>query len=138
MAANLYARTYQTMEAESADPRHTLVLLYDGLVRYLYQARQAMAQGQYETQCDNTVRAQRIVSTLMSSLDREVAPELAQTLWGMYNWMHGRLTEASIHDDVELLGEILGVAQGLREAWRRAEKEVRQAEQAQTAPRQAA
>lgn len=125
MAANLYARTYQTTEAASADPRHTLVLLFDGLVRFLYQAREAMSVGLHEAQCENVIRAQRILSTLMASLDRNVAPELAETLWGMYNWMHGALTEASIRDDVEALGEVVETAEGLRAAWRRAEQELR-------------
>jgi flagellar secretion chaperone FliS len=130
MAANLYARTYQDMEAASADPRHTLVLLFDGLVRYLYQAQTAMSGGDHETQCENVVRGQRILSTLMTSLDRTVAPELADSLWAMYNWMHRKLTEASIRDDVAALEDVLQTAEGLREAWRRAEKDARQGEQA--------
>ena len=138
MAVSLYTRAYQTTEAETADPRHTLVLLFDGLVRLLHQAHRAMSQGQHEAQCESIVRAQRIVSTLMASLDRDAAVDLAQALWAAYNWVHSSLTEASIRDDLALLSEVLDVALSLREAWRGAEKELRQAEQTAPAGRQAA
>ena len=128
MGVTLYARTYQAAAAETPDPRHALVLLTEGVVRFLHQAREAMRQGDCHGQCDGIVRAQRIISTLMSSLDRDAAPELTAGLWGTYSWMHNSLTEASIRDDETLLEEVLGVATGLHDAWRQARQELAQQE----------
>ncbi|MBU0606762.1 MAG: flagellar export chaperone FliS [Armatimonadetes bacterium] len=124
MGVTSVARTYQATAAETPDPRHALVLLTEGLVRFLHQAREAMHQGDYQGQCDRIVHAQRIISALMSSLDREVAPEFTAGLWALYSWMHANLTEASIRDDEELLGQVIEAATGLHDAWRQARQEL--------------
>lgn len=124
MGASLYTRAYETATAQSTDPRHTLVLLMEGLVRFLHQAREAMQRADHEGQCESIIRAQRILSTLMMSLDRDAAPELSANLWGLYSWMHGGLTEACIHSDDAMLAEVLQAATGLHEAWRQAWQDV--------------
>lgn len=136
MGVTSCARTYQAALVETPDPRHALLLLTESVVRLLHQAREAMRQGDCHGQCDRIVRTQRIISTLMSSLDRDVAPELTAGLWATYSWMHNSLTEASIRDDEALLEEVLEVATGLHDAWRQARQAL--AEQEAAAVRTAA
>lgn len=124
MGMTLYARTYQETAQETPDQRHALVLLAEAIVRFLHQAREAIERRDYHGQCDRIIRAQRILSTLMASLDHSVAPELTAGLWGTYNWMHSSLTEVSIRDDVALLDEVLEVATHLCETWRQARQQL--------------
>jgi len=130
MGINLYARTYQSAAQESPDERQTLVLLVEGLVRFLHQARDAMERGDNYEQCDRISRALRIISTLMASLDHAVAPELTNGLFRTYAWMHRSLTDASIRDDLSLLDEVLEVATLLHDTWRQAKLQLAQAEAA--------
>lgn len=121
MGASYSAKAYQTTAAETADQKHAVVLLYDAAVRFLCGARQAMEQHDYENQCENILRAQKIISTLMGALDRNVNPEFSDNLWQLYNWLHAKLTQAGIRDDLVLMEQIIEIMTNLREAWRDAE-----------------
>ena len=122
-------KAYQTADAHSADRNHTLVLMFDSSVRFLHRAHHAMQERDYETQCACVTRTQKIISTLMASLDTSVEPQLTGSLWTLYNWLHTNLTEASISDDLQLLEEIIGITTNLRDAWRQAEANCRAGEQ---------
>lgn len=119
------ARAYQATAIDTSDRNHQVVLLFDAAVRFLYQAQAGMEAQDYHAQCEAIVRTQRILSALMTALDREAGGELAENLFGLYNWLHNMLSEASITDDLSLLGEALAVMTGLRDAWRQAEQNLR-------------
>lgn len=126
MAVTPYsARAYQITAIDTADKNHQVVLLFDAAVCFLYQAQAGMETGDHHAQCDAIVRTQRILSALMTALDREAGGELAEQLFGLYNWLHNLLSEASIADDLTLLGEALAVMADLRDAWRQAEHNLR-------------
>jgi flagellar secretion chaperone FliS len=129
MSATIYARTYQTVATDAADPRETLVLLFEGAVRFLHQAREAMVRKDYEGQSQGIIRTQRIISTLMTSLDATHAPELTQGLCTAYAWMHGSLTEANIRDDLELLDAVLECVEKMHRAWVQARQSLVEEEQ---------
>lgn len=120
MAMNLYARTYETSGAEATDPQHTLVLLAEGVVRFVHQAKDALSRGDHHLKCQSLLRAQRIFSALDCSLDRDADPELAGSLSATYRWAHSALTEVGLRDDSELLDQVLEVALELAGAWRQA------------------
>jgi flagellar secretion chaperone FliS len=114
-------RAYQTTEAATADPRHLVVLLFDAMVRDLHRAREAMADGDHEAQCQGILRTQRVLSALLTALDEGADPLLARRLFALYNWLHGKLTEASVGDDLALLDEVADIVTAQRDAWRQAE-----------------
>lgn len=119
------AHAYQDAEMMTADPRRLVVLLFDGMVRELCAAREAMAQRDYYGQCTSIVRTQRILSVLASALQDGEAPEIARALGSLYHWAHARLTEASLNDDEVLLAEVTEIIVVLRDAWRQAELQCR-------------
>lgn len=130
MTTTAYSRAYQQTAVQTSDRNHTLVLLFDAIVGRLRRAQEAMAARDYQGQCENITRAQQIISTLSASLNDETAPELCACLRTAYNWMHASLTRASIEDNVALLGEVLEVADNMRQAWRQAEQDLRAMKQA--------
>lgn len=119
------ARIYQTTEAATADPKRQVVLLFDAMVRYLHYAAEAMVRSEHYEQCRNIILVQRILTVLMSALDAQAAPDLAGGLYNLYNWLHARLTEASMGDDQDILNEVTQIITGLRDAWRQADMECR-------------
>ena len=122
MSATSYSsRAYQAAAVGTADPRHLVVMLFDAAVRFLHEAREAMEKGDCEGQCSAIVRVQKILSTLMSSLNLDIAPALGGGLWQLYNYIHSRLSEASMRDDLAILGEAIELTTCLRDTWRQAE-----------------
>jgi flagellar secretion chaperone FliS len=122
MAALSYpSRAYQATAVDTSDPNHQVVLLFDASVRFLSRAREAMEKQDYEGQCTDIVRTQKILTTLMAALDMNANPEMGQSLYSLYSWLHTKLTEASIHDDVPLLDDLVAIVTDLRDAWREAE-----------------
>lgn len=126
MAASAYsARAYQSTEVGTSDPNHQVVLLFDAAVRFLHRAKAGIEAGDHFAQCEAILRTQKILSTLMAALDTKSDPTLGESLFRLYNWLYANLTEASIHDNVELLDAVLQIVTNLRDAWRQAEQNLR-------------
>jgi flagellar protein FliS len=122
MYATRSALAYQRIEVESASPRRLVVMLFDAAVRFLYQAQEAMGRCDYEGQCEAIVRVQDILSELTCALDPN-AGEIAGQLGSLYSYMYSQLVEANLRDDVELLREITGQMEQMRDAWAGAERQ---------------
>ena len=68
----------------------------------------------------------------MSSLNMDVG-EIALNLFRLYEYMHYRLVEANVRKDIEPIDEVLGLFQGLKEAWEEAIKKLREEKKAEVA-----
>lgn len=132
------AKAYQTTAVDTADRNHQVVLLFDAAVCFLYQAQAGIEAGEHYAQCEAIIRTQRILSALTLALDKRVGGELAEHLLGLYQWLYNTLTEASIRDDLALLGEALVVMSQLRDAWRQAEQNLHSGQAQPLVPAQAA
>lgn len=105
---------YRQTAIQTAPPEQLVVMLYDGAVRFLEQAKTALQEGKDASEPLN--RAQDIVVELSASLNRS-AGEVAGNLARLYDfWLHWLLM-AQIHRDPAKVDEVLGMARELREAW---------------------
>lgn len=111
---------YRQVQVESASPEETVVLLFDGMVRFLHQAREAMAVGELERQSNLIGRVQRILTELTCALDASADEALVVSLRCSYTAMYNRLVEANIKDDLAALDEVIGLAERFAGAWRTA------------------
>lgn len=107
---------YQKNQIMTASNEKLLLLLCDGLVRFIRNGVSALEEGRIEDINTNLLKAQAIVSELMVSLDRE-AGEFAQNLYLVYEFLHRGLTEANIKKDAHLIQELLGLAMDLQGTW---------------------
>jgi len=106
-------------------PKEKLVLmLYDGMVRFIKNAMVACGEGNIEATNNNLLKAQSILFELMGSLDHE-AGEIAENLLLIYDYMQRRLVEANIKKDVSMMEEVKGMAVELREAWQQSIKNLK-------------
>lgn len=110
-------QVYQRTAVESADPNKLIVMLFEGAVRFLRQAAEAMAQRQYEQQCHFITRTQSILTELTCALDDDADEELSGSLRLLHAWLHTQLTEASVEDDTEKLSQVLQIVEDLRDTW---------------------
>lgn len=109
---------YRQLQYQTASNEEIVVLLFDGIVRFLHQARAAMEIHQLELQSDAINRAQRVLSELTSSLDEAFDPELVTSLRCCYSSMYNRLYDANINDDLQELDEVIAMAERFAQAWR--------------------
>ncbi|HSV74261.1 MAG TPA: flagellar export chaperone FliS [Chthonomonadales bacterium] len=126
-ASRRSAREYQRAMVESASPTELVVILYDGAIRFVAQARALMPDGDREARNTALVKAQRIVGELLSTLDREAGEPVVTNLSRVYAYMLRLLVEANLHDRPEPLDEVAGLLRELREAWSQMEQQARTA-----------
>lgn len=111
------ASTYQTVEVTSRSPLELVVMLYDGALAAMTQARDALARGDHLAKAPALSKALTIVHALQSTLDMDAGREVAAQLDALYSYVSERLTEANIRQDPALIDEAVRVFVTLREAW---------------------
>jgi flagellar protein FliS len=101
-----------------ADPHQLVLLLFDGAVAAVLQARHALATDDASTRHASISRAMRIIDEgLKASVASEADPALADNLCGLYEHMVARLFAANRHGSDEPLAEVLKLLGELRSAW---------------------
>lgn len=111
---NPYAQYKQT-SIETANPGKLLIMLYDGAIKFLRIAIEALDKKENENSNIYLKKAQDIVQELMVSLDMNV--EISHKLYLLYEYLNRRLIEANIKKDQEIAKEVLQFMQELRETW---------------------
>ena len=108
---------YKQQSILTAPPGRLLVMLYDGCLRFLFQAAYAMREGNQRQSQDRMRRAEAIIDELTVTLDHDRGGEVAANLQGIYAFCRRHLIEAALEQDptkIERVSELLGE---LREAW---------------------
>ncbi len=108
---------YLQTAVETAHPARLVVMLYDGALRFLNLAVEAIEQRNYEQQNLYLQKAQRILSELISSLDFAQGGEIAENLFQLYTYLYNQLVQANISDDKAKVQHAIALLSELREAW---------------------
>ncbi|MCI5050174.1 MAG: flagellar export chaperone FliS [Rickettsiales bacterium] len=94
-----------------------VVMLYDGIIRNLKQAAEAMQNNQIEVRFNKLVRASEIMMGLQSSLDFESGGNAARVLYDFYSTMDNRVMHLHKTNDVEECGRIVDEVREMRDMW---------------------
>lgn len=119
IAQNAYNQ-YRENSILTASPEELTLMLYNGLVKFIMRALDAVEKNRIEEAHSNIVRAQDIVQEFMLTLDRKYP--VAASLELIYDYMLRRLIEANIRKDAEILNEVLNMVRQLRDTWEQAMK----------------
>ncbi|HNZ26839.1 MAG TPA: flagellar export chaperone FliS [Spirochaetota bacterium] len=112
---------YKKTQIDSASQSKLIVMLYDGAIKFINLAIEAMATKSIEKVHINIIRAQDIIVELISSLNMEVG-EISERLLSIYMYINKKLTEANIKKSKDQLYEVKKYLQDLRDAWDQASK----------------
>ncbi len=115
--AQVYAN-YRNSAVETASPGKLLLMLYNGAIRNLDRAVQAIADNDFESAHTMLVKTQDIIIEFMCTLNMDY--EIAEKLLGLYEYMHQQLIKANINKDVEIIKEVRGFLVELRDVWQEA------------------
>ncbi len=114
---------YKKSRVNTRSRGRILLMLYDGAIRFLEQAKVAMDQNRPDLRGERISKTHAIVSELIVTLDHDVAPELCENLEKLYIFMLDQLLAANRHNDKERLDTVIELLIGLRDSWRVAVKE---------------
>jgi flagellar protein FliS len=120
MAINNPYQAYQQNQVNTAMPGELTLMLYNGMIKFLKQAKIAVENKDIPESNRLIQRAQDIVVELMVTLNMDY--EISKELLPLYDYMKRRLIEANMTKDAAILAEIEEMAVSLRETWSQAVK----------------
>ena len=111
---NPYAQYMQT-SIKTANPAKLLIMLFDGAIKFLRQAMEAIEEKDIEKANLFLWKTTEIVQELIISLDMNI--DIAHNLYSLYDYFYRRLLEANLKKDRAIAEEVLQLIQELRETW---------------------
>lgn len=115
MITNPYGQ-YRDVQIQTASPARLLVMLYDGAIRFLGDAKRGIAANDPKATYEGLRRTQDILDHLTSTLDMS-AGEIAENLSSLYEFMGRRLVEANLHRDAKAIDDVIGLIGTIRMAY---------------------
>lgn len=110
-------QNYFENQVKTASPGQILIMLYDGAIRFLREARAAMESGDRIGRLEKTSRVVAILTELSNTLDFEKGGEIAENLDGLYWYMIRELTSANGREGTEALTVSEDILMDLRDGW---------------------
>jgi flagellar secretion chaperone FliS len=107
-----------------------VVMLYDGAIRYLQQAREAIEHNRIEERFRLLSRVSEILMGLQSSLDFEKGENVARVLYDFYSVQDHRITTIQRTNNSNLCDSVIEDLKVMRTTW----NEIDQASSDRTAP----
>ena len=117
MAPPRGAEAYRRIEAESRSPMELVVMLYDGAIRFVGQARAAMARQDIAARGEAISRVLTIVAELQNTLNVDEGGPIAQELDRLYTHINLRLLDVTAKQDATALDDVEKVLVTLRDGW---------------------
>lgn len=111
--------TYRQMTVTTQNPGRIIVMLYDGAIHFLKQARIGIQNRDYQKKNATLLRAQDIVFELNASLNMELGGDISKHLRSLYSFILKNLIRVNIKNDVELLDRLTAILEELAGAWRK-------------------
>ena len=116
--ANNPYNQYKQTSIETASPVKLLLMLFDGAIKFLHQAIEAIENKDIEKANVYLWKTTEIVQELIISLDMNI--DIAHNLYNLYDYFYRRLLEANMRKDRAIAEEVLQFMQEFRETWAKA------------------
>ncbi len=108
---------YRKNKFYTADRGTLLLMLYQGAVQFLRQAKEHLQKGEIAEKGVYISRAHAIVSELACTLDSSAGSGIARELLSLYNFVLDRLMSAHLGNNIKPLDEALSILETLKEGW---------------------
>jgi flagellar protein FliS len=117
MTYGRHVQAYRTNQVMTADPGAILLMLYQGALDFLHQAKDAMGRKDMAEKGVFINKTLAIVSELLTSLNFDIGGDVARNLESLYLFMIDHITNANLYNDPRLLEETITLLSTLKEGW---------------------
>ena len=117
MSSDVARTAYQQIEANGSNGVQLIVLLYDGAIRFLGEAKSCAENGDRRGKAAAISRTLSILAELQSTLRIEEGGELAKSLDGLYTYITERILDANLKGNATGLDEATRLLRTLNSAW---------------------
>ncbi|SDB04241.1 flagellar biosynthetic protein FliS [Desulfonatronum thiosulfatophilum] len=111
------ARAYLQTQVTTTNPGDVVVLLYEGAIKFLQQAKIKMAERDMEQKGILISKALDIIAELDASINTQKGGELGENLHKLYFFCNTRLLQANLKLDPKLVDEVITILSGLKSAF---------------------
>jgi flagellar protein FliS len=109
---------YLTQQVMTAAPQKLQLLLIEAAIRHCLRARDDYRASEYLSGGEPILRAQEIVTELLSSARQDPTSTLGKQVAALYAYLFRTLIEAHMKRDVRKLDDALRILSEERETWR--------------------
>lgn len=110
--------TYQNVQITTTDRGRLLLMMYEGAIKFLKQAKVGLEEDDMVKFCRFLSKGQAIIAELMNTLDFEKGGSIARDLDRLYDFMLFYLTEANLHRDSKRVGKVIGLIDTIYSAYK--------------------
>ena len=117
MTYGRHLQAYRTNQVMTADPGAILLMLYQGALDFLRQAKDAMERKDMAEKGLFIKKTLAIVSELLTSLNFAIGGDVARNLESLYLFTIDHITNANLSNNSQLLEEAIRLLSTLKEGW---------------------
>lgn len=121
--ANPY-QAYRQNAVNTATPGELTLMLYDGCLKFIRLAREAINNNDIQAKNTNIQKAQNIITELMVTLDMKY--EISKQMMPLYDFVRRKLIEANVKNSLQSLEEAETIVKEFRDTWKEVIKITRQ------------
>lgn len=117
MSSDLATNTYRQIEVNGSNKLQLVVMLYDGAIRFLGEAKVCLAKKDTRGRNKAVNRTLAILGELQSTLRMEEGGEIAQSLDKLYNYITSQILDSNIKGTSSGFDESIRLLRILNSAW---------------------
>lgn len=118
MAQGRPYQAYQTASVTTSNQKQLIIMLYDGMDRFLSKSVKAIKGGDIESAHTYLHRTGQILLELLSTLREDKGGEIAGNLKRIYVFCYEQVVIANLKKDIRMIRGIQEVLANLRGAWK--------------------
>jgi len=113
---NTAFNAYKQNSVTTASPGELTLMLYNGCLKFLTKAKDAIEAKDVQEKNTNIQKAQAIINELMVTLKPD--QPITQQMLPLYDFMNRRLIEANIKNDTAMIDEVIELTTEFRDTWK--------------------
>lgn len=109
-------QAYQQNSVNTASPGELTLMLYNGCLKFLNLAKQAISDKNISEKNVNLQKAQNIINELIVTLNMEI--EISKQIMPLYDFIRRQLIEANVKNDIKAIEDAEAIITDFRDTWK--------------------
>jgi flagellar protein FliS len=136
MAQGRPYQAYQNTQIQTSNQKQLIVMLFDGMNRFMNRAIQAIEDQDIEVAHANLHRTGQILLELLSTLREDKGGNIAVNLKKIYIYCYERIVIANLKKDASIVRDVQAILSNLGNGWKQIGRNKAEGRFSSAAPRQ--